>query len=297
MPYGANFLIMGSAELSMIKNLTMKRHSLILIIVAIALTGFLYYRPKVVVKNEAKANRDQVADNKAGASNNSKNDITTQAPKLTPEEEKQISNLKQKLVSATDKIPVYNEIAEAFAKGNRFDSAAVYVEKIAVAQPTTEHWLRTGDAYYQAFTLALKPENVTYLTAKTRAAYQKVLEKSPRQLQAKTNLAMTYVQTDSPMQAIMMLREVLEEEPNFEPALMNMGVLSMQSNQYAKAADRFRQVLRINPGNVNAQFGLGYSLLELGEKEQAKKLLLDLKQKVKEPTLLEELNKTLESIK
>ncbi|WP_165372070.1 tetratricopeptide repeat protein [Emticicia agri] len=275
----------------------MKRHSLILIVIAIALTGFLYYRPKVVVKNEAKANRDKVSDNKPAASDNSKPDITTQAPKLSAEEEKEIGDLKQKLATATDKVVVFNEIAEVFAKGNRFDSAAVYVEKIAVAQPTTEHWMRAGDAYYQAFTLALKPENVEYLAGKTRAAYNKVLEKSPRQLQAKTNLAMTYVQTDSPMQAIAMLREVLAEEPNFEPALMNMGVLSMQSNQYAKAADRFRQVLRINPNNVNAQFGLGYSLLELGEKEQAKKLLLDLKQKVKEPTLLEELNKTLESIK
>ncbi|MBA4850828.1 lipopolysaccharide assembly protein LapB [Emticicia sp. BO119] len=275
----------------------MKRHSLILIIIAVALTGFLYYRPKVVVKNEAKANRDKVADTKASATNNGKPDITTQAPKLSPEEEKQIADLKQKLAATSDKIAVFNEIAEAFAKANRFDSASVYVEKIALAQPTTDHWLRAGDAYYQAFTLALKPENVEYLAGKTRMAYQKVLEKSPRQLQAKTNLAMTYVQTDSPMQAIMMLRQVLEEEPNFEPALMNMGVLSMQSNQYAKAADRFRQVLRINPGNVNAQFGLGYSLLELGEKEQAKKILQDLKQKVKEPTLLEELNKTLESIK
>lgn len=276
----------------------MKKHFLILIIVAIALTGFLYYRPKVVVKNEAKANRDKVTDAKAaGSNNNAKGDITTQAPKLSPEEEKQIADLKQKLSTASDKITVYNEIAEAFAKANRFDSAAVYVEKIALAQPTTEHWLRAGDAYFQAFNLALKPENVEHLAGKTRLAYQKVLEKSPRQLQAKTNMAMTYVQTDSPMQAIMMLREVLEEEPNFEPALMNLGVLSMQSNQYAKAADRFRQVLRINPTNVNAQFGLGFSLIELGEKEQAKKILLDLKQKVKEPTLLEELNKTLESIK
>lgn len=295
---------MDSFALSMIKKTFMKRHSLILIVIAIALTGFLYYRPKVVVKNEAKANRDKVADNKGkaeehheGDGHDHSGDISTQAPKLSAEEQKQIDALKQKLATAKDKIPVYNEIAEAFAKGNQFDSAAAYIEKIAVAQPTTEHWLRAGDAYYQAYNLALKPENVESLAGKTRAAYNKVLEKSPRQLQAKTNLAMTYVQTDSPMQAIMMLREVLNEEPNFEPALMQMGVLSMQSNQYAKAADRFRQVLRLNPANVNAQFGLGYSLIELGEKEQAKKILLDLKPKVKEPTLLEELNKTLESIK
>lgn len=276
----------------------MKKQFIILIVAAIALTGFLYYRPKVVVKNEAKSNRDKVANSKTEvATDNHKDDITTQAPKLSPEQEKQIASLKQKLATANDKKDIYNQLAEIFAVGNRFDSAAAYIEKVALAQPTTESWLRAGDAYFQAYNLALKPENVEYLANKTRNAYHKVLEKSPRQLQAKTNLAMTYVQTDSPMQAIMMLREVLAEEPNYEPALMNLGVLSMQSNQYAKAVDRFRQVLRINPANANAQFGLGFSLLELGEKEQAKKILLDLKQKVKEPTLLEELNKTLESIK
>jgi len=276
----------------------MKRHFLILIVIAIALTGFLYSRPKVVVKDEAKSNRDKVVETKATDSkDNSKNDLTTQAPRLSAAQEKQIADLKQKLVAATDKKTVLNEIAQAFATGNRFDSAAAYMEKIAIAEPSTENWTKAGDAYYQAFTLALKQENVTYLAEKTRASYQKVLEKSPRQLQAKTNLAMTYVQTDSPMQAIAMLREVLEEEPNFEPALMNMGVLSMQSNQYAKAADRFRQVLRINPANANAELGLGYSLVELGEKEQAKKIFEDLKKKIKEPTLLEEVNKTLESLK
>ncbi|WP_337044724.1 tetratricopeptide repeat protein [Emticicia sp. 17c] len=275
----------------------MKRHFLIIIVAAIALTGFLYYRPKVVVKNEAKANRDKVADNKAADAGKGQNDITTQAPKLSAEQESQVTELKKKLAASTDKKALYTQIAQVFATGNRFDSAAVYIEKIAIAEPTTENWLKAGDAYFQAYNLALKQENITYLAEKTRSAYQKVLEKSPHQLMAKTNLAMTYVQTDSPMQAIMMLRQVLEEEPNFEPALMQMGVLSMQSNQYARAADRFRQVLRINPANLNAQLALGYSLIETGEKAQAKKILEDLKTKVKDPTLTEEINKALESIK
>ena len=36
----------------------MKKNFIILIVIAVALTGFLYSRPKVVVKDEAKANRD-----------------------------------------------------------------------------------------------------------------------------------------------------------------------------------------------------------------------------------------------
>ncbi|WP_064196094.1 MULTISPECIES: tetratricopeptide repeat protein [Emticicia] len=279
----------------------MKRPFIILIVVAVALTGFLYSRPKVVVKDEAKANRDKVAENKPASKpeddGHGHEEEASQAPKLSAEQQKQLTALQQKLSSASDKNAIYEQIAELYVNANRFDSAAVYAEKIALANPTTENWMRAGDTYYQAFTLALRQENVQNFTEKTRACYQKVLEKNPRQLQAKTNLAMTYVQSDSPMQAIMMLREVITEEPNFEPAIMNLGVLSMQSGQYAKAADRFKQAIRINPNNLNALLGLGYSLIELGEKAQARTIFEDLKKKVKEPTLVEEVNKALESIK
>lgn len=274
----------------------MKRPFIILIVIAVALTGFLYSRPKVVVKDEAKANRDKVSENKT-TEKADEHQEDTQAPKLSAEQEKQLSNLKQKLASTTDKKALYDQIAQVFIAANRFDSAAVYAEKIAIAEPSVQNWLQAGDTYYQAFTLALRQENVNNFAEKTRACYQKILDINPRQLQAKTNMAMTYVQSDSPMQAIMMLREVITEEPNYEPALMNLGVLSMQSGQYAKAADRFKQVIRINPTNLNALLGLGYSLIEMGEKSKAKTIFEDLKQKVKDPTLQEEVNKALESLK
>lgn len=109
---------------------------------------------------------------------------------------------------------------------------------------------------------------------------------------------MTYVASASPMQAIQTLRQVLEIEPNFEPALMNLGVLSMQSNQYDKAADRFRAVLRVNPNNHNATVGLAYSLVELNQKPQAKKLLEDLlAHKDLEAPLRQEVSNTLQSLK
>jgi tetratricopeptide (TPR) repeat protein len=274
----------------------MKRHFIILIVLAVALTGFLYSRPKVVVKDEAKANRDKVTETKPTAKSDEHQE-NSQAPKLTTEQQKQINDLKQKLASGSDNKTLYAQIAQVFATANRFDSAAIYAEKVAIIDPTAQNWMQAGDAYYQAFTLSLRQENVTLYAEKTRASYQKVLDKNPRQLQAKTNMAMTYVQSDSPMQAIMMLREVITEEPNFEPALMNLGVLSMQSNQYEKAADRFKQVIRLNPQNLNALLGLGYSLIELKQKPEAKIIFEDLKKKVKDPTLLEEVNKALESLK
>lgn len=274
----------------------MNRHILIIVGIAVVLTGFLYSRPKVVVKDEAKANRDKVAETKASDSHGDE-DGDNHAPQLTAEQQKKVTELKQKLAANKTDAKLLNELAEAYATANRFDSAAFYIEQIALNQSNIANWSRTGDAYFQAFNLALKAENVQTMAAKTQEAYKKVLELNPRQLQAKTNMAMTYVQSGTPMQAIGLLREVLDEEPNYEPALMNLGVLSMQSNQFDKAADRFQQVLRINPKNINAQLGFGYSLIELNKKPEAKKVFEDLKNKVNDPSLLQEINKALESLK
>ncbi len=59
----------------------------------------------------------------------------------------------------------------------------------------------------------------------------------------------------------------------------------MRSNQYSKAADRFRQILTNNPKNTKAKFYLGLSLVELGDKEQASKVLSEVKKEEKDPVI------------
>ena len=88
----------------------MKKNFIILIVIAVALTGFLYSRPKVVVKDEAKANRDKVSETKSDEKHTDDDghdhSETSQAPKLTAEQEKKLSELKQKLASASDKVAI-----------------------------------------------------------------------------------------------------------------------------------------------------------------------------------------------
>jgi Flp pilus assembly protein TadD len=123
------------------------------------------------------------------------------------------------------------------------------------------------------------------LGTKTREFYQKAIDQNPGLLTAKANMAMTYVNTENPMQGILMLREVIDADPTNELALFNLGILSMRSNQYSKAADRFRQILTNNPTNTKAKFYLGLSLVELGDKEQASKVLSEVKKEEKDPVI------------
>ena len=96
---------------------------------------------------------------------------------------------------------------------------------------------------------------------------------------------MTYVNTPNPMQGILMLREVIDTDPTNELALFNLGILSMRSNQYSKAADRFKQILTNNPANTKAKFYLGLTLVELGNKEEARKILGQVKKEEKDPVI------------
>ena len=73
------------------------------------------------------------------------------------------------------------------------------------------------------------------------------------------------------MQGIIMLRQILEEDPGNEMAMYNLGTLSVQSGQYDRAVEYFKQLVSINPQNMQAQFYLGLSYYELGEKGKARK--------------------------
>ncbi len=275
----------------------MRLQLIIALFLALGLSAFLYTRPKVVVKDEQGANRDQATQQTETKS--SQEESENHVLELTEQQQITLKSLRQELSTSNGiaQIPTLEKIAELFIEGNVLDSAGYYYERVAEIAPSESNWLRTGDTFFQAYNLALRPQNVSKLTEKTQQAYNNVLVQAPNNLHAMTNLGMTYVTSASPMQAIGMLRQVLEINPDYEPALMNMGVLSLQSNQHDKAASRFRQVLRVNPENHNAQLGLAYSLIELNQTTEAKTLLTALQSKNIEPTLQQEVELALQNLK
>ncbi|MEZ4902725.1 MAG: hypothetical protein R2822_13715 [Spirosomataceae bacterium] len=114
------------------------------------------------------------------------------------------------------------QLSDFYADVRKFDSAAKYAEKVALLEPSEQNLLRAGDRYYDAFGFAAESKKSVTLGAKTREWYQKALDKNPNLLNAKANLAMTYVSTETPMQGIMLLREVLANDPTNEVALFNL---------------------------------------------------------------------------
>jgi tetratricopeptide (TPR) repeat protein len=267
----------------------MKKSIILSCVLAVALVGTLFSLPKVVVNTKGK--EVEAERNQSAAATN--NNAAESAPKshdeatLSPDQQKRIDQLRSGFTQAGDKqkVDAGIQLSDEFAKLQKFDSAALYAEKVAALSPSVENFVRTGDRYYEAFGFAVDEQKAKNLGTKTREYYQKALDQNPGLLAAKANMAMTYVNTENPMQGILMLREVLDTDPTNELALFNLGILSMRSNQYSKAADRFRQILTNNPANTKAKFYLGLSLVELGNKEQAQKVLSEVKKEEKDPVI------------
>jgi tetratricopeptide (TPR) repeat protein len=273
----------------------MNKFVLLVVLLAASLTVGLYTLPTVVVQNENKqlggGHATQTPGSNqpgGGASKVAGSGSPAHEKPLLPEQQKQLATLQSEFTkaNAAQKESIGEKLITLLRNATRYDSAAYYADVLAKAQPTERNLLRAGDNYFEAYTFAVDAKKTALLGEKTRSFYEQALAKNPDLLSAKANMAMTYVNTDNPMQGIMLLREVIKQDPTNELALFNLGLLAMRSNQHEKAVERFRQILVNNPSSRKAQFYLGISLAEAGQKEEAKQVLAQVKKQEKDPQIL-----------
>jgi tetratricopeptide (TPR) repeat protein len=185
-----------------------------------------------------------------------------------------------------ERVKLASQLGAKYASIAKHDSAGYFYEEVAKIRPTEKNFQLAGDQYFEAFSFAANQQRAQQLSTKTREMYEGVLRNNPSNTDAKTNVAMTYIASESPMQGIQLLREVLATDPRNEKALFNMGILSIQSNQYDKAVERFQTLVEVNPRHVNGNFYLGVALAEAGRKQEAEKVFRRVKELDQDPALL-----------
>jgi len=268
----------------------MLRTRIILIVVSVLLIAGLFLLPKVVVENESQLSST----------------ATDSVVKADPHDEapeellRQIGELRNtyKATSENQKKAIFaDSLASLYARASKFDSAGWYAEEAAKFFNNEKSWFKAGDGYYQAYTFALDPEKQAQLAEKTREQFGKVLDLNPRNLDAKTKMAMTYLSSGNPMQGITMLREVLKDDPKNELAMFNLGMLSIQSGQYDRAVERLTELVEINPGHIQGQLLLGIAYMNTGDKKKAKQQFEKVKQMDKDPAVQATVDSYLKDLK
>jgi len=259
----------------------MLKTRILLVVVCAVVIWLIFLLPKVVVENDSQLKSDSGTSAKVIP----KSDVHTKTPRHLVE---RINNLRAsyKASATKEKNAIFaDSLAKLYAETGKFDSAAWFSEEASTFFNTTESWIKTGDNYYQAYTFALDQAKQNVMASKTQEFYARVLKENPKNLEVKTKMAMTYLSSSSPMQGIMMLREVLAEDPKNEAALFNLGMLSIQSGQYDKAIDRLEELVKINPKHTQGQLLLGIALMNKGEKMKAKEQFQKVKDMDKDPSV------------
>src|SRR5688572_29249400 len=174
----------------------MLKTRILLIVVSVALIWLIFLLPKVVVDND-----NQLGDGES--------QTTSQAPPkdshTVPENlASSIRNLRVQYRegSSNEKNAIFaDSLANLYQSAGKFDSAGWFAEEASKFFNTVESWTKTGDQYYQAYTLALDQSKQSQFAKKAQESYQKVLASSPDNLEVKTKMAMPYI-SSSPMQGI-----------------------------------------------------------------------------------------------
>lgn len=199
--------------------------------------------------------------------------------------------------SSNEKNAIFaDSLAKLYQETGKFDSSAWFSEEAAKVHNTPESWVKAGNSYYQAYTFALEQGKQGQMAQKTQEIFTRVLEVDPKNFEAKTKMAMTYL-SSSPMQGVTMLREVIAEDPKNELALFNLGMLSIQSGQYERAVGWLEKLIAVNPGHTQGQLLLGIAWMNSGEKKKAREQLEKVKQMDKDPAVQATVDSYLKDLK
>jgi outer membrane protein len=257
----------------------MSKSQYLILFAAIIVVISLFSLPKIIVNNDRKLQTEEKQQGHPGP-------VSDLHKVKIPENDLQIlNNLTKTYNNLSDKekkVKFADSLANYYHRFHQYDSSGKYFEEEAKLSPTSSNFIKTGDAYYEAFSFNPEQGKAEELTEKAREYYQKVLDKAPDNLQVKNKIASTYIGTDKVMEAVVILKDIIKADPHNKEALYNLGILSIQSGQYDKAIGRFEEIIKFAPTDANAHFYLGMAYMNKGEKkkgrdyfEMAKKLDAD----------------------
>ncbi|MEY3404612.1 MAG: tetratricopeptide repeat protein [Cyclobacteriaceae bacterium] len=267
----------------------MLKTRILLIGSAAVLVGLLFLLPKAVVENQAEI-----------APNEQQNSVPESHQAISTSDQNRIKRLRAAVGESAlveNNAIFADSLANLYVSAGRFDSAALYKEKLASFFGTPDRQVQAGDAWYQAFTFSLDPEKRSEYALKAQDFFKAALEKEPSNADIKVKLALTYMGTSTPMQGIGLLREVLATQPKHEKALQNMGMLSLQSGQFAKAVEWLTRLTEAYPENIEGQLLLGAAFAGTGDKEKARAQYERTRTMTNDPAVQQQLDQYIKDLK
>jgi len=274
---------------------------LLLILAGVVVIALILFAPER--KSDQKKEQELAVDSHEGhdhAEGEGHEDEVAEKPEALPEGVKELEQQAEKVSDVDTKLNLYDSLISISIREKRPNLVAKYSKKKAMAVSTENNWMLAGDNYFKAFRLS-KNQSQEMLNGAI-AAYEKVQEINPDNLDAKTAIGVAYVEGASltgqpPMRGIGILQEVLNIDPENVNALTNLGYFAIQSGQYDKAIERFEKVLQIDSLNAEAYLYLTDVYLSQDEVEKGIETLEEYKKMVNDPLVKKQVDDYIKEIK
>lgn len=290
----------------------MYRKQIAVIVIVVAISGYLYLQPvKGLTKpNTAKAQPTAVTTARAATTKVTVADVSPAAKAAVGAGlAARINDLEGQLKNApTDeaKLDLQKQLAKQWDDDNQPAPAAFYYLEVARKQNTFSSWMDAGSHFNDAFKSTQDTTVQPAFVVNAIEAFSNATKLKPDNLDAKTGLGTAYVNQTalgmadpnggSPMQGIMLLLDVVKKDPNNRGANLALGMFAMKSGQFEKAVTRFKTVIAQKP-EVEPYFYLAESYKQLGMKKEAIDAYEKCKQMIPDPVAVQKIDQFIKELK
>lgn len=189
--------------------------------------------------------------------------------------------------SGGSKSALLNQLSEEWLKLGQPSISADYLRQLADNDPTYTNYMTAGAALSSLIDFEQSDNLRVNLVYGARYCYETAEKLQPGDLDARIGLGAVLVSGgNTPMEGIMMLREIDAENPGNVKVNLELGRFSVMSGQFDKALERFEAVLQKDSLNLQARYMIAQTYLGLKDTAEAIGALEKLKSMTTDPTLV-----------
>ena len=139
------------------------------------------------------------------------------------------------------------ELVAIFDSNELKAAAGLYQYQLAESTNAEADWMKAGTMLTSTYRIRIDSTMYDVLSSKSIAAFEKVLEMNPSNLDAKAEMAVSIIEGQNDvMKGVGLLKEIEQVDSNNTKALFYLGVLSMRSQQFPKAEYRFEKLVELD---------------------------------------------------
>ncbi len=223
---------------------------------------------------------------------------------LTPAQHYYVTQLESGVVRGDVKnqqIKAYQQLASFWKdSAHKLLPYTYYTSEAAKLENSQKSLTFAARLYLDGLMQQKEPRLKTWMAKEAKVLFDKALELNPDNDSLKVGLGSTLLFGgigSTPMEGILLIREVADRNPSFLYAQQTLGMGSMMSGQWDRAIERFEIVYQLDPNNLEAMFLLADAYERKNDKTNAIKWYQTLSKHIDEPVIVQEIEKRINDLK